>query len=142
MTLYPFVGYLVSFFFIVLTFVFFIKGIYLGYKYYFNPPYTKDTGYKFFYFGSLSLGFSLFFFLTIEKGSLGDAIFVSVDLVITLVILIFINSIIRRKTAMYLKKRNAFKPPLELIKDIAKMYQSSSDANIDKEESQKNKYYG
>ena len=137
MTSYPFVGYLLSFFFVILTFVFFIKGIYLGYKYYYNPPYTKDTGYKYFYFGSLSLGFSLFFFLTVENGSFGDAIFVSLSLVITLVILIFINSFVRRKTASYLNKRNAFKSPLELIKDIIKMYPSSSDANTEKKKNQK-----
>jgi hypothetical protein len=106
------IGYLLSLILVILAGVFFLIGIYVGYKYYGQLPSGSKTGYKYFFFGTISVNLALFVFLTVEMGFSWENLGFSAGLTGILAISLKINDIIRIKTAKFLQERNGTFSPL------------------------------
>lgn len=128
------IGYLISLVFALLTGVFILMGIYVGYKHYGKLPSDKKTGIRYFILAILSWSLALFIFLTIENGFTWEILGISVCLAIILILLLKIDNFIRTRTATYLDKRNVLSPLSSINKLINTLINKHpSDQDFDKE---------
>lgn len=115
------VGYSLSLCFATLGGILFFTGIYVGHKNYMQLSYGGESGYKYLFFGIVSFSLALFVFLSVEMGF-------SVGLTIFMALMLKLDEIIRRKTAMYLAKRDALSPSSSM-KKLIELYRKFSNNN-------------
>jgi len=124
------VGYFISLCFAILGGILFLTGIYVGYKNYMQLPYGGESGYKYFFFGIVSFSLALFVFLTVEMGFSWGNLGFSVGLTIFMTLMLKLDEIIRRKTAIYLAKRDALSP-LSSMNKLIELYKQFSNKKSD-----------
>lgn len=104
---FQYVGNFISLVFLILGLALFATGMYVGYKYREQLPFTgRKTGMKYLLLGILSLSLSQFALLTVDHGFDWNDLYFSITFVILMSFFLYIDFFIRRRTAIYLHKRN------------------------------------
>lgn len=122
------VGYFLSLCFATLGGILFFTGIYVGHKNYMQLSYGGESGYKYLFFGIVSFSLALFVFLSVEMGFSWENLGFSVGLTIFMALMLKLDEIIRRKTALYLAKRDALSPSSSM-KKLIELYRKFSNNN-------------
>ena len=110
------IGFAASAFFAILVMVFLMMGIYAGYKNYGQPLPGKGTGVIYFLLAALSMGLSLFMFLTTESGFSWETVLLSVCSIIALSIFLTIADLIKMISSKFLITKDSLSPLGEFIK--------------------------
>lgn len=110
------IGYTFSFLFAILIVVFFVWGIYVGYKNYDELGDSKSAGLRYLLLSALSMGLSLFVFLTVENGFTWETLCFSSGLVFTIGFFMYVDDLIRRKVVKELHKRGTATPGAAMSK--------------------------
>lgn len=124
-------AYLSSLILFVLTFVLFLRGIYLEYKHYDQILSSRKTGLSYFILGILSLSLSIFIFLTIENGFSFDTLCFSFGLTVALTFFLYVNNFIRKRTMSFLNRRKVTSPFSAFDKLIKIISNKSADDSKD-----------